>query len=55
VLISGNFVRARMNRCTVLLSLSIYINIKTPPLYDFDAIFKKFHTCYNESMNAVLI
>jgi len=35
--------------------LLVYINIKTPPLYDFDAIFNKLRTCFNESMNTVLI
>lgn len=30
------------------------VESKTPPVYDFDAIFKKFPTDYNESMNTVL-
>lgn len=27
---------------------------KTPPVYNFEEIFKKFPTDYNESMNTVL-
>lgn len=35
--------------------IAIFIQDKTPPVYDLEYVFKKYPTTYDESMNTVLI
>jgi dynein heavy chain len=35
--------------------LAAYVQSKTPEMFDFQAVFTKYPTDYNESMNTVLV
>ena len=42
------------SREEVISDIATNIEKRTPPVYDFDAVYKKYPTDYNESMNTVL-
>lgn len=43
------------SREDIINDLAVSVQSRTPEVFDFDAVFKKYPTDYNESMNTVLV